>query len=89
MSASGELGAPPSRAEVRAKIIALIGDERVREEIANWAAHWVRLPDPYVEDPVVWEALKRLAEADLRQSRDAYLHNDDDFAAWLKDLGES
>lgn len=89
MSASGDLEAPPSRAAVRAKIGALIGGERGREEIANWAAHWIRLPDPYVEDPVAWETLKRLAGADLRQSQHAYLHTAQDFAAWLKDMGES
>lgn len=89
MSENGDLGAPPSRVEVRAKIVALIGDEQVREQIANWAAHWVRLQHPYVEDSAVWEALKRLSGADLRQSQHAYLHTDEDFAAWLSELGGS
>lgn len=88
MSASGELGMPPNRAEVRARIVALIGNDLVREEISSWAAQWVRLPNPYINDPAVWEAIKRLSGADLRLSRHVYLHTDEDFVAWLKDLAE-
>lgn len=37
----------------------------------------------------MWKALARLAGADLRQSRDAYLHTDEEFADLLRDLGDS
>jgi len=89
MSVPGDLGAIPTRADVRDKIVALIGSDQSREEIANWAALWVRQEDPQIEDACVWEALKRLTGADLRSSRTAYLHSDADFVAWLKDLGDS
>ena len=54
-----------------------------REEAADWAAAWVREPEPTVQDPVVWEALKQLSGADLRESPVDYLHSDADFHEWL------
>ena len=89
MSAPGDLGSAPTRAEVRERILALIGSDEHRQQISDWAAHWIRLPDPHVEDRVVWQAIQRLAGADLRASKNTYLHSEEDFLAWLKDLGDS
>lgn len=89
MSDPSELGSAPSRAEVRERILALVGNDSARELVSNWAAQWIRQQDPNVEDPVVWQAVQRLAGADLRASRTTYLHGEQDFLAWLKDLGDS
>ena len=89
MSAPGELGAAPMRAEVRERMLALIGSDAYRQQVADWAAHWIRLPNPHIDDPVVWQAIQRLAGADLRISKTRYLHTEADFLAWLKDLGDS
>jgi hypothetical protein len=89
MSEAGDLGAAPTRAEVRERILSLIGGDEARQRVADWAARWVRLPDPNVEDSSVWQAIKRLAGADLRSSKTTYLHTERDFLAWLNDLGDS
>ena len=89
MSAPGDLGAPPTRAEVRERMLALIGSDECRQEMSDWAAQWIRLPDPNIEDAVVWQAIQRLAGADLRTDRNTYLHTEEDFWAWLRDLGDS
>lgn len=89
MSTPGDLGAAPTRAEVRERILALIGGDESRQQASDWAAQWVRLPDPNIEDAAVWQAIKRLAGADLRSSKTTYLHTESDFLAWLKDLGDS
>lgn len=89
MSAPGDLGAVPTRADVRERILALIGSDESREKVANWAALWVRQEDPQIEDAAVWQALKRLTGSDLRSSRTTYLHTEADFLSWLKDLGDS
>jgi len=89
MPVPSDLGAAPSRAEVRERILALIGSDESREVVSDWAARWIRLPDPNIEDPVVWTAIQRLAGADLRISKEKYLHTDEDFMAWANDLGDS
>lgn len=89
MSDRGDLDAAPSRADVREKLQALLEDGDRREEIANWAAAWIRARNPRVEDGKVWEALKRLAGADLRASRESYLHSCADFRDWLRDITDS
>lgn len=81
--------AEPTRAEVRDKMLGLIGDDKQRQAVSDWAAQWVRRLDPDIEDAQVWLAITRLSGADLRMSPDGYLHGDEDFAAWLTDLGES
>ena len=84
-----DLGAAPIRADVREKILTLISGDQSRQSVADWAAQWVRLSEPDVEDRVVWKAIKRLAGADLRTSPTTYLHRDEDFVTWLRDLGDS
>jgi hypothetical protein len=57
-----------------------------REQVADWAARWIREAAPAVEDPLTWQALKELAGADLRTSPTDYLHGESDFHAWLDAL---
>ena len=79
----------PTRSGVREKILALIGNDEARQGVSGWAAQWVRRTDPDIRDSRVWLAITRLSGADLRSSPTKYLHGSEDFAAWLKDLGES
>lgn len=79
----------PTRSEVREKIRALVGDDEARQKVSDWAAQWVRQFDPGIEDSQVWLAITRLSGADFRSSPTTYLHGGEDFAAWLRDLGES
>lgn len=89
MSAHGDLGVSPTRADVRERILALIGEDDSREKVAAWAAQWIRQPEPDVPDAAVWQAIKRLSGADLRSSKTTYLHSERDFLEWLRDLGDS
>ena len=90
MKVHGEgMGTPPTRAEVREKILALFDGDEARGLVSDWAARWIREPDPNVEDAEVWEAITRLAGADLRTSPTTFLHSEEDFLEWLKDLGDS
>ena len=77
---------PPSRQEVDAKLCDLLSGKASREEVADWAAHCVRMANPEVKDPCVWKALTQLAGADLGTTDRPYLHNREDFAAWLADF---
>ncbi|WFU83268.1 hypothetical protein QA645_11155 [Bradyrhizobium sp. CIAT3101] len=88
MSDCEDLG-EPTRSEVREKMLALLGDDTQRQRVADWAAQWVRRLDPGIEDAKVWSAIISLSGADLRTSPDEYLHGDEDFASWLRDLGDS
>lgn len=77
---------PPSRDLLKARLLDLLAGRTTPEEIADWAVEWVRDPFPDVHDPVVWEALRQMAGADLRVSPTAYLHGESDFHAWLDTL---
>lgn len=76
----------PTRNEVRAQLLALLSGASTREQLADWAAEWVRMDDPPVDDPVVWSALRHFAGADLQTSPGEYLHHDVDFHVWLDEV---
>lgn len=73
----------PDRAEVRQRLLDLLGGRASREEVADWASTWVTQDDPAVEDPIVWNALRDLAGADLKVNPVDYLHGEVDFHEWL------
>jgi hypothetical protein len=75
--------AEPSRDQVRKQLLDLLAGRLTREQVADWASEWIREPEPTVQDLVVWEALKQLLGADLRESPLDYLHSDADFHEWL------
>lgn len=75
-----------SREVVRERLSDLLAGRETREQIADWAAQWVHARVPIVDDPVIWNALKELAGADLRTSPSDYLHSESDFHAWLDEL---
>jgi hypothetical protein len=77
---------PPSRQDVKKRLVDLLTEAKTREEVADWAAEWIRMDDPDVEDSVVWSALRHLAGADLQTAPGEYLHHDPDFHAWLDEL---
>lgn len=83
-------GSPsPSREHIRQQLLDLLAGRVSREEVADWASAWVRDPEPSVDDPVVWEALKQLSGADLRETPVDYLHSESDFHEWLDRVEEA
>lgn len=86
MSAHVEPPPPPTRQEVEAKLSKLLSGNASREEVAEWAAKWVRMPAPNVEDRLVWKALTRLSGADMISTDRPYLYDENDFTSWLKEL---
>lgn len=79
------MNAPPSpgRAEVRQRLLDLLGGRASREDIADWASTWVTQGDPAIDDLLVWNALRELAGVDLKVNQIDYLHGEDDFHEWL------
>lgn len=80
------IGPAPTRAEVRERLLDLLSSRCTREEVADWAASWIREATPDVSDAVVWSALKELSGADLKSGPDEYLHEESDFHQWLDRL---
>jgi hypothetical protein len=74
----------PTRTETRRMLTALADGTKPREEVADWALQWVRLPDPEVQDRAVWRALVALSGADLPTTDRDYLHGEVDFRDWLR-----
>lgn len=79
----------PKRVQVEAKLTDLINDRCTREQIADWAIHWVIMDDPPVDDWGVWEALSAMAGADTITTDRPYLFGKADFVDWLKQLHAS
>jgi hypothetical protein len=77
---------PPSRQEVEDKLLDLLAHRATREQVAEWAEPWIIADDPDVDDEAVWKALTRLVGADLKTSPTNYLHNEQDFEHWLREL---
>ena len=73
----------PDRAQVRLLLMDLLSGRATREDAATWASRWVTEDDPDVDDPIVWNALRDLAGADLKVSPVDYLHSDTDIHEWL------
>lgn len=77
---------PPSRSDVRERLVGLLSQELTREDVADWAAEWVRQRDPGVADDAIWSALLHLSGADLQTDPGEYLHHEPDFHAWLDEF---
>jgi hypothetical protein len=82
----GDAPPPPSRADVAAKLTALLNGVADREEVAEWAMQWVDARDPGDIDRGVWGTLNSLAGADSPSTDRRYLYDRPDFEAWLDDL---
>ncbi|HWL37077.1 MAG TPA: hypothetical protein VNQ77_12885 [Frankiaceae bacterium] len=80
---------PPSRRDVRHRLVDVLSGRRSREEVADWAAEWVMEAEPEVDDEVVWHGLTELAGMDLTVAPDVYLHSVDDLRAWLRRIEEA
>lgn len=74
----------PDRVQVQQHLRDLLAGRSSREATADWASTWVTQDDPDVEDPIVWDALRDLAGADLKVNPTDYLHDEDDFREWLR-----
>jgi hypothetical protein len=80
----------PTRAEVARRLEELVRGEAARSEVADWAAEFITYDDPQVypeiSDSAVWRALTHLAGADLPTTDREFLHDENDFSAWLSEL---
>lgn len=79
----------PSRSAVVTKLRALIGDETLREDTADWAGQWVYAHLSGVEDRAVWHALLDLVKVDVETEPGTYLYSIADFESWLDELCSS
>jgi hypothetical protein len=81
----------PDRTEVVEKLTTLIEGGGSPDEVSRWASTWLladQIPGTAVRvvDWPVWEAIKRMAGADLQAQPGSYLHGTEDFRAWLAEL---
>lgn len=77
----------PNRDSVISKIRALRELSESNEAVAAWAMSIISDDSVRITDKVVWQALKKLAAADLPASDRPYLYVDEDFAEWEAELG--
>lgn len=77
------------RQQIHDRLTALASGELDRGEVADWASQLVRDDDREdLRDPVVWQAVDRLAGADLMSAPGSYLHGPTDFHEWLQEFDD-
>ena len=75
--------------QVKQRMTGLLQGSADRGDVADWAMARIRNESAdYSFDATLWTALDRLAGADLQQAPGVYLHDQEDFRAWLADFGE-
>jgi hypothetical protein len=80
--------------EIEATFHDLISGKRSREDVAKWASlaretddiGELRIEPPGKRD-AIWDALLYLTGVDLRKSPNDYLHSNEDFVDYCKNLG--
>ena len=73
----------PTLMEVVEQLQAVLAGSISRESVADWAAAWVMLDNPTLEDDQVWTLLKQASGIDLKDSPTEYLHNEADIQSWI------
>jgi hypothetical protein len=68
---------------------AVLKGELTREEVSNWASHYVMADYPTIDDEIVWDFLKIICGIDLLDSPTSYLHTDEDINDWIKQAVKS
>lgn len=86
MSVRVSVPPPPTADEVERVLLDLLAGRTSREQASSWAEQWVMADESGVEDQSVWKGLVLLAGADLISTDRPYLHEEDDFRAWLEEL---
>jgi len=76
----------PSRAEVEARLRAVLAGDETRSHIANWAERWLTTHNPNTSDPAVWKTLVRPVGAELKTPAGDYRQGAADIQAWLDEL---
>jgi hypothetical protein len=82
----------PARSEVVERLLTLVDGRSSPDEVSGWASAWLladQIPGTAVRivDWPAWEAIKRMAGADLPAwEPGSYLYGTDDFRAWLAEL---
>jgi hypothetical protein len=79
----------PTREETASVLRRLAAKSLSSEDASSWAVSILQNKDVSVTDWAVWEALKNIGGADLRNPDGTYLYKIDDFSSWLADLLEA
>lgn len=86
MTRHAEPAGAPTKQQIEAKLLQLVKGESSRESAAKWAAEWVRLRDPQIQDASVWKALARLSGTDMISTDRPYPYDENDFNSRLTEL---
>jgi hypothetical protein len=84
--------APPTIADVVARLNAILLGDAPRGDVAEWAAGWIGASPPAISDPALWQLLRLAASVDLRSPSRAggqgtFLHAEADIRDWIDGAG--
>lgn len=75
----------PSKEEIINKLEKVLREESTREEVVDWAIHFIESDELEIVDSFAWEFLKIVGGLDMIEFPDVYLYSVDDIKKWISD----
>lgn len=76
----------PSKEQIINKLENILREELTREEVIDWALHFIENDELKIVDHIAWEYLKIVGGLDMIESPGVYLYSLDDIIEWISDL---
>jgi hypothetical protein len=75
----------PTKERIINELEKVLKEEATREEVVDWAMHFIECDDLEIVDFVAWDLLKVVGGLDMIVSPDVYLYSFEDIRKWVSD----
>lgn len=75
----------PTKEQIANKLEKVLREESTREEVVDWALHFITCDDLEIVDFAAWRFLKVVGGLDLLASPNDYLYSFEDIKSWILD----
>jgi len=75
----------PTKERIINELEKVLKEESTREEVVDWAMHFIECDDLEIVDFVAWDLLKVVGGLDMIESPDVYLYSFEDIRKWISD----
>lgn len=75
----------PSKELINNELEKVLMEEATREEVSDWAMHFIESDELEIVDFVAWDLLKAVGGLDIIESPDVYLYSFEDIRKWILD----
>lgn len=75
----------PTKERIINELEKVLKEEATREEVVDWAMHFIECDDLEIVDFVAWDLLKVVGGLDMIVSPDVYVYSFEDIRKWVSD----